>query len=122
MSVPEYQDLMLPILNAVSDGQEHSVGQITEKLVSVLSLTEEERKQLLGGSGQTVIANRVAWGKTQLKRAGLLTTPTKGTVSITDEGKAVLAKRPGRIDNDFLRQFPAYQEWVKGHKDDRPDH
>jgi hypothetical protein len=121
MSVPEYQEWMLPMLNAVSDGREHTVAEITEKVVSSLGLTDDERKQLLPGGGQTVIANRAAWAKTQLKRAGLLTTPTKGTVSITDEGKAVLARRPGRIDNDFLRQFPAYQEWAKGHKDDRPD-
>jgi hypothetical protein len=112
---------MLPLLRAVGDGREHAVGEVTERLADALGLTKEERKQLLPGGGQTVIAQRVVWAKTQLKRAGLLTTPGKGSVTITEEGKTVLVRPPARIDNEFLRRFPAYQEWIRSRKDGGPD-
>jgi restriction system protein len=53
----------------------------------------------------------VAWAKTYLKKAGLLTQPSRGVVRITDEGRAVLARKPARIDNAFLAGYPSFTEF-----------
>src|SRR5687768_7403833 len=99
MPIPDYQDCMLPLLEALADGKDHQLRAITAALADRFGLTETERKELLPSKSQPVIANRVAWAKTYLKKAGLLAQPGRGVVRITEEGRAVLAKRPSRIDN-----------------------
>ena len=80
-------------------------------LADRFGLTDAEREQLLPSGSQPVIANRVAWTKTYLKKAGLIAQPTRGVVRITDDGRAALAKKPDRIDNVFLRQYPGFTEF-----------
>jgi restriction system protein len=72
MSIPDYQTLMLPLLKAAGDGQEHRTSDVADRLATDLKLAEEERQQLLPSGKQTTFANRVAWAKTYLVQAGLL--------------------------------------------------
>ena len=60
MPIPDYQSLMLPVLSASLDG-EIRIGDVVERLAEKLSLTPEERSQLLPSGKQTVFANRVHW-------------------------------------------------------------
>src|SRR5262245_40351280 len=111
MPIPDYQDCMLPLLEAVADGKEYTLRAVTSALAERFALSGEERKELLPSKSQTVIGNRVAWAKTYLKKAGLVTQPGRGLVRITDEGRAVLARKPERIDNDFLRRYPSFTDF-----------
>jgi restriction system protein len=74
-------------------------------------LSDEDRSRFLPSGQQTVIANRVGWAKTYLKKAGLLDNPRRGIVRITRPGIDVLARKPGRIDSEFLTQFPVFLEY-----------
>lgn len=49
---------------------------------------------------------RVGWAMTYLNQAGLVTRPTRGQITITDEGRAALRAHPERIDNKVLEAFP----------------
>lgn len=113
MSIPDYQSFMLPLLEAVSDGKSHVLRDLTRQLSNRFGLSEDERQELLPSGQQTVVANRVAWAKTYLKKAGLLANPTRGYVTITKEGTDALAQHPVKIDNEFLRRYPSYMEFVK---------
>lgn len=59
-----------------------------------------------------MFAHRVAWAKAHLKRAGLLDSPTRGTLQITPLGREVLARQPAKINLAFLKQFPHY-DWYR---------
>ncbi len=45
MSIPDYQSIMLPFLEGLSDGQEHSLRDLGESLAEHFSLTEEELRE-----------------------------------------------------------------------------
>ena len=45
MAIPDYETLMLPLLEFVADGAEHSIEQATEHLASRFKLTPEEREE-----------------------------------------------------------------------------
>ena len=47
MAVPEFQSLMLPLLKALGDGEEHSLHEVIESLADQFELTDEERRELL---------------------------------------------------------------------------
>jgi restriction system protein len=111
MSIPDFQSVMLPLLQFISDGGEHSVRDATESIENHFRLTDDERQQLLP-SGQTrVVTSRVGWAKTYLKKADLIRQPRRGLIQITDQGRAVLAENPPRIDMAYLRRFPSYATW-----------
>jgi len=109
MPIPDFQSLMLPLLQEISDGREHSNQDIETAFDQKYGLTEAERQQILP-SGRKVFPNRIAWAKASLKKAGLVECPTRGCLRITAEGRKVLAKPPDRIDIPFLKQYPAY-DW-----------
>lgn len=120
MPIPDYQDCMLPLLEAVGDGTDFHLRAVTQRVADHFSLTDAERVETLPSGQQPVIANRVAWAKTYLKKAGLLAQPARGVVRITPEGKAVLAEKPPRIDNAFLKRFPSFTDFY-GRTTPEPD-
>jgi restriction endonuclease Mrr len=110
MPIPDYQSLMLPVLSASLDG-EIRIGDVVERLAEKLSLTPEERSQLLPSGKQTVFANRVHWAKTYLGKAGLIESTRRGYFKITASGRQVVESKPARIDNNFLSQFEEFEKW-----------
>lgn len=113
MSIPDYQACMLPILEMISDGQEHRMADLTRSIADRFELSESERAELLPSGAQTIIANRVAWAKAYLKKAGLLANPGRGIVTITTAGKELLATKPPRITKELLQQYPSFNEFLK---------
>lgn len=55
--------------------------------------------------------NRIGWARTYIKKAGLLDAPKRGMVSITERGLEVLKKKPKKVDNNLLKQFPEFLEF-----------
>jgi restriction system protein len=116
--IPDYQTLMLPLLQLISDKQEYKYRDLIEKLAAEFNLTDEERKELLASGNQPVFDNRVGWAKTYLKKAGLIDSPKRASFVITELGLQTLKKKPDRIDAKYLRQFPAFLEFVHAGKND----
>ena len=115
MSIPDFQSLMLPLLELLGDGKDHSNAEISGMLAQRFELSEENLQAMLP-SGQTrVFTNRLAWAKAHLKKAGLLESPQRGVSRISDQGKSVLAQRPGKINIAFLKQLPG-MDWSSGAK------
>jgi restriction system protein len=117
MSIPDYQTVMLPLLKELSDGSEHTLQAVIEALAGAFNLSASERQELLPSGGQFIFHNRVGWARTYMKKAGLLSTPKRGVMQITDRGRGVLKDNPKRVDTKILRQFPEFLEF-QGGKDD----
>lgn len=111
MSIPDFQSVMRPVLQAVREGVAIPLSALREGIADVFQLTEEERKERLPSGNQTVINNRVGWARTYLNKAGLLTIPSKGMVQITDRGRQALANGPQRITVSWLKQFPEFADF-----------
>lgn len=109
MAIPDFQSIMRPVLNAVSDHQPRSLTDVKEAVKDAFGLSEEERKELLPSGNQTVIDNRIAWARTYLNKAGLLTIPERGMVQITERGQNALKNGPERISVAWLKQFPEFE-------------
>lgn len=116
MAIPDYQHLMLPLLQLVADGQEHALRDTIEALSDRLGLSDAQRAELLPSGNSRVIASRVSWARTYLKQAGLLDSPRRGMLRITPEGQALLAQRPDRVDNTLLRKYPGFQAFLERSK------
>jgi restriction system protein len=110
MSVPDFQSLMRPCIEALADGQPHSNREIAETIAKNLQLTEADVDQKLPSGQDKAFNNRVAWAKVHLKKAGLIENPSRGHFRITEQGHAVLAKPPAKIDIPYLKQFASY-DW-----------
>lgn len=111
MPVPDFQTIMLPLLEFARDKQEHSIRDTIEELAIKFSLTDEDRRELLPSGTQFVWDNRVGWSRTYLKKASLLESRRRGYFNITDRGLGVLNQNPSKIDVDFLMQYPEFVEF-----------
>lgn len=108
--IPDYQSIMLPLLQLVSDNQEHKYRDLIENLALKFNVSEAERKELLA-SGSPIFNNRVGWATTYLKKAGLLESPKRAIFAITTLGIQTLNENPPRIDAKYLRKFPSFLEF-----------
>jgi len=71
MFVPDFQSIMLPLLNAISKGKQWQLTAIREELARLFHLSPDERRELLPSGTQCIFDNRVAWAKTYLVKAEL---------------------------------------------------
>jgi restriction system protein len=110
MAIPDYQTLMLPVLQCGAAG-EANVRDAIARLAGEFKLTDEERTELLPSGKQAIFTNRVQWAKTYLVKAGLLQATKRGHFAISERGRAVLTQNPQRIDNSFLDQFEEFRQF-----------
>ncbi len=108
MAIPDFQTLMLPLMQFIEDGQEHLVRDATDAIGKQFSLTHEEWAEMLPSGRAPLFYNRLAWAKTHLKRAGLIDQPRRGVITISSRGRQVLAQRPVKINIQLLQKFPEY--------------
>lgn len=111
MPIPDFQTIMLPLLEFAGDGQSHYFVDAVGELADHFSLSEEEKASLLPSGRQPRFYNRVGWARTYLKKAGLLVYPHRGYLQITERGMSVLEENPPRIDMTYLKRFPEYVEF-----------
>jgi restriction system protein len=112
MAVPDYQSVMLPLLQfAAQKGTEISTSEAVEALAKELGLTEDDLKEMLPSGIQSTFINRVGWASTYMKKAGLLEATRRGFYQITDRGRDLLKKQPKTINVKLLKQYPAFLEF-----------
>lgn len=77
----------MPILSILSGGETMHTRELQERVLKKFyshlpkELLEEKTK-----SGEVLINNRIAWGKSYLKKGGFIHYPSRGLVQITDKG------------------------------------
>lgn len=113
MPIPPYDALMLPVLKRCEQ-RTWAMRDLIAQIANDLELSDEERNELIPSGGTPLIANRVHWAKTYLKKAGLLEQPKRGTVQITERGRQVLQDSPSKIDGSMLQQFDEFRSFLGG--------
>jgi restriction system protein len=107
MPIPDYQSLMLPVLQIAAEGSIR-VPKAAERVADELGLGYEEREELLSSGRQRVLHNRIHWAKFYITKAGLIDSPARGVFVATEAGKALLATNPGAINVETLKAYPAF--------------
>lgn len=108
MPIPDFQNLMLPMLRLAADGVEHRLSDAIEELAQQLKLSEAERAELLPSGIQPRFDNKVGWARTHLGKALLLESPRRGWFRISERGRELLATPPDRITVAYLMRYPEY--------------
>ena len=120
MTIPSYEEIMLPLLTFAGDKKEHTNDESLEYIKNKFQISSEDSEILLKSGKQSVVSNRVGWARTYLKKAGLLDSQQRARFNITDLGLKVLRDEPPEITDKFLMQFPSFQEFQKRHKGEKP--
>ena len=109
MELPKFNETFLPILEVLKNGQtikgRDLVRLVEQRFYSGLpkELLEQTTK-----SGDRLIENRIAWGKSYLKKGGLVHYPQRGYVQISDKGK--LAKPENVTLNEIQSDVITFYE------------
>jgi restriction system protein len=89
MEIPKFHETFIPILKVLGSGETLQARELYQKVIEQfytgLSKDQLEEKTK---SGDLLIINRIAWGKSYLKKGGFIEFPKRGFVKITEKGKA----------------------------------
>lgn len=91
--LPKFHETFNPILEVLRDGKTLShrelLREVVERFYQGLPKELQEQKTK---SGDSLLFNRITWGKSYLKKGGFVHYPKRGQVQITDKGKSQLSK------------------------------
>lgn len=107
--LPKFHETFNPILDILSDGEtihhRELLNRVVEKYYAHFPKEMLEQKTK---SGDVLIMNRIAWGKSYLKKGGFIIYPERGMVQITEKGKAQekqLKLKDVEGESDFLKFY-----------------
>lgn len=111
MEIPKFHETFIPILNILSNGETIHTRDLYQKVIDKYynNLTQDQLKEKTK-TGDLLIHNRIAWGKSYLKKGEFIEYPERGNVRITQKGlqqKSVLSLKD-IVEDKSLLEF--YQE------------
>ena len=111
--VPDFQSLMLPVLNAPADGADAALSEVRQRVASAEGSTPEEVQETTPEGRQPRFSNNVSWATIYMERAGLVARVRRGVYRLTEEGERLLGQSPTRIDMGVLSKYATYDEWKR---------
>src|SRR5664279_3153405 len=85
--VPSHDSMMWPMLLSVAElGGSGSISEISDAVIKLQRYSNAQQAVLHGDGPQTKIEYRLAWARSHLKLAGLLTNSSRGIWSLTEAG------------------------------------
>ncbi|MEP3895146.1 MAG: restriction endonuclease [Litorimonas sp.] len=108
--IPDYQSLMRPVLECARN-EPRKISDVVEEISSNLTLSVDERHQMLPSGKQTTIANRIHWARSYMKQAGLVRNIRRGWFELTDRGRSVLDDPTISLNSKYLEKFDEFQEF-----------
>lgn len=119
MAIPNSEDMLIPMLQLVKNGNEYFIRDAVEALAKQFHVTDEELEVMLPSGNNKLFQNRVAWTKSHLVFAGYLVGTKRGYFKITDEGKKIISNSNPSLTLKDIRDTPKYIAWVKNWKEKR---
>jgi len=111
--IPNFEELMLPLLEFAKDGNEHSINEAEKHFAKIFQLTSEQKNRKKPSGYEPVFLGRIRWARLYLRKAGLISdTKKKAHYKITPPGKKFLDK-PKPLDTKTLMAYPNFEKWKK---------
>lgn len=110
MEIPKFHETFIPILKTLENGDTFQAREMYQKVIEkyYFKLSKEQLEQKTK-SGDLLITNRIAWGKSYLKKGGYIEFPKRGYVKITEKGKKhnsnVLTLKQVENSDNFLEFY-----------------
>ncbi|MEP2448599.1 MAG: restriction endonuclease [Balneola sp.] len=94
MEIPKFHETFIPILKVLENGETLQSREMYKKVIDKFytGLSDEQLEEKTK-SGDILINNRIAWGKSYLKKGGFIEFPKRGYVKITEKGKKHTASK-----------------------------
>lgn len=109
--IPDFQLLMLPVMELLKDNQTHTFQEVLEFLIVRFQLTGEELRVYVPSGQQPLFKNRATWAISYLKNAGLIRYVKRAVYQITDLGHTVFTDNITGITTQYLKKFEGYKLW-----------
>lgn len=90
MAIPKYDELQLPALKILSDGEVRRSRDLITPLAKQFSLSEEELTREYDSGNGVIFYDRICWAMSYLNMAGVVTKPKRGWYQINDQGRSLL--------------------------------
>lgn len=104
-------DFYGPILVHLSQlGGSASVEELNAPIIAEFNFTDEEQSATYPKSGDLIIPDKIGWGRSRLKMAGLLASGGSGVWVLTDAGREALAKGEDAIRREVQTAERAYNK------------
>jgi restriction system protein len=111
IDIPQFQTLMLPLLNVMGSGHEMSTIQMRDAVADNLFMSAKALSLHLPTRPQDAFNNRMGLAITLLYKACLLKRPRRAIYIISEIGKQVLLEHPVEIDAEFLRPYDDFKNF-----------
>lgn len=109
--LPRYDEFYAPLLHVLKDGNTYTMKEVKKRIAENLHLPEDALLERLASGRQSVYDNRIGWAKTYLQKAGVVVSPKRAQIMITDRGKALLSSGE-TITNVLLEEkYPEFAEF-----------
>lgn len=109
--LPRYDEFYMPLLHVLQDGKIYTMKEVKKCIADNLHLSEAALIERLASGRQSIYDNRIGWAKAYLQKAGVLASPKRAQVVITDRGKTLLTSGE-IITNALLEQkYPEFAEF-----------
>jgi restriction system protein len=118
MAVPDFQTIMLPLIQMMSNKQEYSLTEMVDYLAKKFQLSEDDIAEQIPSGRQRRFYNRVAWATTHLKKAAVIENTQRGVFRLTERGADLLTQNLAKIDLSILRKYPEFIEFRNAKKTD----
>ncbi len=110
MAIPKYSDIFTEVLQVLDGEPMLHRGDLTTKVVDLMTLTDDERVATFGG-GTNIARNRVHWALEFLCQAGAVDRPKRGFAAITDLGRILLREEKPKLTIETLRETEGLKAW-----------
>jgi restriction system protein len=117
MSVPSFQQLMLPLLERVAQRvDEVHLSELEDEIARDFQISADDLARVLPSGQQSVFASRLNWARSFLARAGLLEATRRGYCKATRRARDLIEERPHEIDVTVLSRYPDFVAWRAQHR------
>jgi len=116
MTLPTYEELMLPPLRHFAGGRQYSYADVIPLLRRDFRLSDSDLSVSNEG-GQPRLVNRTQWANKDLQEAGLLSGLRQ--FAIPQHRTDALASMPGAIDNSYPQRVPKFRLFLQRGKEKR---
>lgn len=99
MPIPRYDEIMLPALKLLSDGEQRRPSYMEDVLSKSFNLTEAEINQMYESGNGPVFRDRISWALSSLNQAGAVSKPKRGVYKINELGMQLISDPDKFRDN-----------------------
>jgi restriction system protein len=102
-------DFYFPVLRQIDSlGGSASIEELDAQLIAEFGFTEQELAQTYPASGDLIIPDKISWGRSRLKQAGLLASGGKGIWVLTDAGREAIGKGEAEVHRRVAEAMREY--------------